>query len=47
MKVLDDAGLSTAEREQILWKTAAKLFKLDHLIGLPAAATGREVRSIA
>jgi predicted TIM-barrel fold metal-dependent hydrolase len=29
LKVLDDARLSESEREQILWKTAAKLFKLD------------------
>jgi len=28
MKVLDDARLSPAERQQILWKNAAKLFKL-------------------
>jgi len=28
MKVLDDAELTDAEREQILWKTAAKLFGL-------------------
>lgn len=28
-KVLDDAGLSETEREQVMWKTAAKLFKLD------------------
>ena len=29
MKVLDDARLTEAEREQILWKNAARLFKLD------------------
>jgi predicted TIM-barrel fold metal-dependent hydrolase len=29
MKVLDDAKLSEAEREQILWKNAARLFKLE------------------
>lgn len=29
LKTLDDAGLSDSEREQILWKTAARLFKLD------------------
>lgn len=29
MKVLDDAKLTPAEREQILWKNAARLFKLD------------------
>ena len=28
-KVLDDAKLTEEEREQIMWKTAAKLFKLD------------------
>jgi uncharacterized protein len=28
MKVVDDAGLSPAEREQVLWKNAARLFKL-------------------
>jgi uncharacterized protein len=31
LKVLGDAELSHAEREQILWKTAARLFKLDQL----------------
>jgi len=29
MKVLDDARLSHEERQQILWKTAARLFKLE------------------
>lgn len=29
LKTLDDAGLSNSEREQILWKTASRLFKLD------------------
>jgi predicted TIM-barrel fold metal-dependent hydrolase len=29
MKVLDDAKLSSVEREHILWKNAATLFKLD------------------
>jgi uncharacterized protein len=29
MKVLDDAKLSPEERQQILWKTAARLFKLE------------------
>jgi predicted TIM-barrel fold metal-dependent hydrolase len=29
MKVLDEAKLDAAEREQILWKNAARLFKLD------------------
>jgi predicted TIM-barrel fold metal-dependent hydrolase len=29
MKVLDDAKLSESEREQILWKNAARLFKLE------------------
>jgi uncharacterized protein len=29
MKVLDDAKLTEDEREQILWRTAAKIFKLD------------------
>jgi len=29
MKVLDDAKLTEAEREQILWKTATKIFKLE------------------
>ncbi|MGC2777254.1 MAG: amidohydrolase family protein, partial [Bradyrhizobium sp.] len=29
LKVLDDAKLDEAEREQILWKNAARLFKLD------------------
>jgi predicted TIM-barrel fold metal-dependent hydrolase len=28
MKVLDDAKLNETEREHILWKNAAKLFKL-------------------
>jgi predicted TIM-barrel fold metal-dependent hydrolase len=28
-KVLDDAKLTEEEREQIMWKTAAKVFKLD------------------
>jgi len=38
MQVLDDARLSPAEREQILWKTAAKLFKLDQMMErLPSA----------
>ena len=32
MKVLDDAKLTPAEREQILWKNAARLFKLDALL---------------
>ena len=32
MKVLDDAKLTHAEREQILWKNAARLFKLDALL---------------
>lgn len=32
MKVLDDAKLTDAEREQILWKNAARLFKLDAMI---------------
>lgn len=32
MKVLDDAKLTQAEREQILWKNAARLFKLDALL---------------
>jgi uncharacterized protein len=31
MKVLDDAKLTQPEREQILWKNAAALFKLDAL----------------
>ncbi len=29
MKVIDDAKLSDAEREQLLWKNAARLFKLE------------------
>jgi predicted TIM-barrel fold metal-dependent hydrolase len=29
MKVLDDARLSESEREQILWRNAARLFRLD------------------
>ena len=29
MKVLDDARLTEAEREQILWKNAARLFRLE------------------
>jgi predicted TIM-barrel fold metal-dependent hydrolase len=38
-KVLDDARLSDAEREQIMWKTATKLFKLEpHLQQAKAAA---------
>ena len=32
MKVLDEAKLTHAEREQILWKNAARLFKLDALL---------------
>jgi len=32
MKVLDDAKLTQAEREQILWKNAARLFKLEALL---------------
>lgn len=32
MKVLNDAKLTQTEREQILWKNAAGLFKLDHLL---------------
>lgn len=32
MKVLDDAKLTQTEREQILWKNAARLFKLDALL---------------
>jgi hypothetical protein len=32
MKVLDDAKLSSVEREHILWKNAATLFKLDALL---------------
>ncbi len=32
MKVLDDAKLTQAERKQILWKNAARLFKLDALL---------------
>jgi predicted TIM-barrel fold metal-dependent hydrolase len=31
-KVLDDAKLTEAEREQILWKNAARLFKLEALL---------------
>ena len=29
MKVLDDAKLTETEREQILWKNAVRLFKLE------------------
>jgi predicted TIM-barrel fold metal-dependent hydrolase len=29
LKVINDAGLSKPDREQIMWKTAASLFKLD------------------
>ena len=29
MKVLDDAKLTEMEREQILWKNAARIFKLE------------------
>ena len=32
MKVLDEAKLTHAEKEQILWKNAARLFKLDALL---------------
>jgi hypothetical protein len=32
MTVVDDAKLTQAEREQILWKNAARLFKLDALL---------------
>jgi uncharacterized protein len=32
MKVLDDAKLTQPEREQILWKNAARLFKLDAVL---------------
>jgi predicted TIM-barrel fold metal-dependent hydrolase len=35
MKVLDDAKLTQAERDQILWKTAATLFKLNGLAEKP------------
>lgn len=38
-KVLDDANLTATEREQIMWKTATKLFKLEpHLQHAKAAA---------
>ena len=40
MKVLDDAKLSEAEREQILWKTAATLFKLDALLDKAQSGKG-------
>ena len=33
LKVLDDANLTEAEREQILWKTAAQVFRLDAASG--------------
>jgi uncharacterized protein len=33
LKVLDDAKLSDSERELILWKNAARLFKLDSHLG--------------
>jgi predicted TIM-barrel fold metal-dependent hydrolase len=41
LKVLDDAKLTQPEREQILWKNAARLFKLDALLdkGQPRRAT--------
>jgi predicted TIM-barrel fold metal-dependent hydrolase len=29
LKVLEDAGLSESERDHILWRTAARLFKVD------------------
>ncbi len=38
MKVLDDAKLTEQEREQILWKNAARLFKLESDVQKPAAA---------
>jgi predicted TIM-barrel fold metal-dependent hydrolase len=33
LKVLDDAKLNPVERENILWKNAARLFKLNGLLG--------------
>ena len=33
MKVIDDAGLGNEDREQILWKTATKLFGLESIAG--------------
>jgi predicted TIM-barrel fold metal-dependent hydrolase len=36
LKVLEEAKLSKAESELILWKNAAKLFKLDAQISAPA-----------
>jgi hypothetical protein len=35
LKVLEDAGLDDAERDQITWQTAAKLFKLESLPNRP------------
>ncbi|HWP27265.1 MAG TPA: amidohydrolase family protein [Xanthobacteraceae bacterium] len=42
LKVLDDAKLTQTEREQILWKNAARLFKLDALLD---QAQSRRARS--
>lgn len=38
LKVLDDAKLSESEREQILWKNAARLFKLESRVQSAAKA---------
>ena len=32
LKVLDDAQLTPAEREQVLWKTAARIFRLEAIL---------------
>jgi len=42
LKVVDDAKLSPVEREQIFWKTGAKLFKLGQLTEQLPAATHAE-----
>jgi predicted TIM-barrel fold metal-dependent hydrolase len=37
-KVIDDAKLSAQDREQIMWKTAYKLFRLESVVSVPAQA---------
>ena len=32
LKVLEDAGCTDEERENILWRNAARLFKLDEMM---------------
>lgn len=42
LKVLDDAKLSEAEREQILWKNAARLFKLEPRLAQLTSRSGAQ-----